>query len=56
MSQNAHVPEQEAVAIGYPGYVQNVEAALDTMGGINAIEKAHFDGGGHYVQVNCRPG
>ena len=56
MSQRTHVPEQEALAIRYPGYVQSVEAALDTMGGINAVERAHFDGGANYMQVNCRPG
>ena len=56
MSQRTDVPLQEALAIRYPGYVQNHEAALDMMGGINAIEKAHFDGNGSYLQVNCRPG
>lgn len=56
MSQRTRVPEQEALAIRYPGYVQSAEAALDTMGGLNAIERAHFDGGANYVQVNCRPG
>jgi Tau95 Triple barrel domain len=56
MSQSAPVPALEALAIEYPGYVQNVEAALDTMGGMDAIEKAHFDGGATYMQVNYRPG
>ena len=56
MSQRTNVPSQEALVIRYPGYVKHPEAALDTMGGINAIEKAHFDTNSSYLQVNCRPG
>lgn len=56
MAQRVQVPAQQALAIEYPGYVQNAEAALDTMGGLNSIASAFFDGGANYVQVNCRPG
>lgn len=56
MSQRLQVPTQLALAIDYPGYVQNAEAALDTMGGVNSIEKAYFADGANYVHVQCRPG
>lgn len=56
MSQRVQVPPQRAVVLEYPGYVQNVQAALDTMGGIDRISDAHNSGGSSYVQVSCRPG
>lgn len=56
MSQRVQVPAQQAVAIHYPGYVQNADAALDTMGGIRRISDTHFAGGANFVQVKCRPG
>lgn len=56
MSQHVPVPAQQAVAIDYPGYVENVQAALDTMGGLQRVSDAYNSGGSGYVQVSCRPG
>ena len=50
------VPERTAIAIHYPGYVENTQAALDTMGGLACITNSHTAIDKDAMQVLCRPG
>ena len=37
MSIEQHLPDRTAFLVEYPGYVRNVQAAVDTLGGIGAV-------------------
>ena len=50
------VPERRAVAIHYPGYVSDTQAALDSMGGVPGITRSHSNNDKDPLQVLCRPG
>ncbi|KAK9819818.1 hypothetical protein WJX72_002751 [[Myrmecia] bisecta] len=49
------VPSQQVLLVEYPGYVQNVDAALDTLGGTQAIAAQH-NGTSNFLALRFRPG
>lgn len=51
----ATVPRDTAVVVHYPGYVQDVDAALDSMGGLVGIAASHAAHDREPLQVKCRP-
>lgn len=49
------VPQTTAIAIEYPGYIRNVDRALQTLGGEAAIAEASSSADG-YLRLRFRPG
>lgn len=49
------MPHKNAVVIHYPGYVQNEEAAIRNMGGIDGVSASHLAHDRDPLQVKCRP-
>jgi Tau95 Triple barrel domain len=49
------IPQQEALAIEYPGYVANVPAVLRTLGGIEALCAAQ-ESRSNFLRLHLRPG
>jgi general transcription factor 3C polypeptide 5 (transcription factor C subunit 1) len=49
------VPQQECIAIEYPGFVRNVDKALRTLGGVEAISAAATQPGGAFLKLHFRP-
>ncbi|EFJ50145.1 hypothetical protein VOLCADRAFT_47784, partial [Volvox carteri f. nagariensis] len=47
------IPKAEAIAIEYPGFVQDTNKALRTLGGLDSIAIAV--GTKHYLKLKLRP-
>ena len=45
--------DRKLVAVEYPGFVGNLDAALTRLGGIAALSKAHYEGG--KLELKFRP-
>lgn len=54
MSENCVVPEAEAFVVEYPGYVRNVQAMMQTLGGSKALAAA-ANGSNSVLQLRFRP-
>lgn len=54
MSVTQPVPQKEAFLVEYPGYVQNPEAVIQTLGGIDSLTAASH-GDSSLLQLKFRP-
>ena len=55
MACSQQVPNQEALLLEFPGFVQNAQAALDSFGGQNAVAEL-LAGARQALQLRLRPG
>lgn len=49
------IPEKNALLVEYPGYVKDSDAAIQTLGGLEAIS-ATADGSSPVMSLHLRPG
>lgn len=54
MSEDKVVPDAEAVVVEYPGYVRDLQAVMQTLGGSSALAAA-ATGGNSVLQLRFRP-
>ncbi len=50
------VPARIAFVVSYPGYVSDVDAAIQTLGGWDSIAEAHASPTDNAMEVICQPG
>ena len=50
------VPARVAFSVSYPGYVSDVDAAIQTLGGCEGIAEAHASRADNAMEIRCQPG